>query len=262
MRYLLRAWSELESPVIGMVHLAALPGAPGHALALPALREQALRDATALAEGGVDGIMVENFHDHPFFPGPVPAITVAHMSVIARDLRVRVGLPLGINVLRNDGISALAVAHAADAAFLRVNVLAGARVTDQGLVQGSAHELLRERQRLGAESIRILADVDVKHSAPLAIRPLEEEAADLAERGGADGLVVSGSATAQPTSSSELERVRRAAPQLPVFVGSGVNERNIADLARLADGLIVGSSLKVDGRIDLRRVRALLAQRG
>ena len=178
MNVLLPQWSGLK-PVIGMVHLLPLPGSPRFGGDVSAIREAALRDAQALAEGGVHGIMMENFGDVPFFPGHVPASVVAHVTTIAAEIRRRIDLPLGINVLRNDGQSALAVAHAVGADFIRVNVLSGARVTDQGIVQGIAHDLLRERSQLGATSVKILADVDVKHSAPLAPRPLVDEVADV-----------------------------------------------------------------------------------
>src|SRR5690606_13240725 len=114
------------------------------------------------------GLMLENFGDTPFYPRRVAAHTVAAMTAIAVEVRRQVDLPLGINVLRNDGLSALGIAAASGADFIRVNVLSGARVTDQGIVQGIAHDLLRERRWLGAESVKILADVNVKHSAPLA----------------------------------------------------------------------------------------------
>src|SRR4029453_4879166 len=129
----------------GMLHLPALPGSPLYGGSLSAIREAMLRDAQLLAAGGVHGLMMENFGDVPFFPGRVPAHVVAHMTAIAADVRARVELPLGINVLRNDGLSALAVAHACGAQFIRVNVLCGVRVADQGLLHGIAHELLRER---------------------------------------------------------------------------------------------------------------------
>src|SRR4051795_9681702 len=137
-------WAPPRKIVIGMVHLAPLPGSPGYGSDVASVRDAALRDAAALADGGVDGVMIENFGDVPFFPGRVPAYVVAHMTAIAAEVRARVALPLGINVLRNDGLSALAVAHACGAEFIRVNVLCGARVADQGLLQGIAHDLLRE----------------------------------------------------------------------------------------------------------------------
>src|SRR5688500_11931771 len=171
----LDAWKNVRKPVIGMLHLAALPGSPLYGASLSAIAEAVLRDAQLLAEGGVNGLMIENFGDTPFFPGRVPAHVVAHMTAIAGEVRRLVpNLPLGINVLRNDGLSALAVAHAIEADYIRVNVLCGARVADQGILQGIAHELLRLRVELRADAIKIFADVDVKHSAPLAERPLAD----------------------------------------------------------------------------------------
>src|SRR5213082_1432555 len=120
--------SNTSKIVIGMLHLAPLPGSPLHRGNIAPIRESLLRDAEALATGGVHGLMMENFGDVPFYPGRVPAHIVACMTALAGDVRNKVKLPLGINVLRNDGRSALAVAHAVGASFIRVNVLCGARV--------------------------------------------------------------------------------------------------------------------------------------
>jgi membrane complex biogenesis BtpA family protein len=260
---LLAEWSGINVPVIGMLHVPSLPGSPGFRGDFEEIRRFVLRDAGALRDGGVDGLMLENFGDTPFHPDRVPAITIAAMTVLGVAVRQQFGLPLGINVLRNDGRSALAVAVATGASFIRVNVLCGARVTDQGLLQGIAHDLLRERAALGAHDIRILADVDVKHSAPLAPRPIEVETTDLIQRAHADAVIVSGQATGLPTDTVSLTAVRQAAGPVPVFVGSGVTAENAATLIRSgAGGLIVGSSLKHDGRIsnpvDAQRVRQLV----
>src|SRR5215208_1528080 len=186
-------WSNVPRPVIGMLHLPALPGAPRYASNLAAITNSALRDADALSAGGVHGLMLENYGDVPFYPDRVPAYVVAHLTALAWEVKRRFPqVPLGINVLRNDGRSALAVAHASGAQFIRVNVLCGARVADQGLIQGIAHDLLRERTLLAAHDVKILADVDVKHSAPLAPRELADEVDDTVERGLADGVIVSG----------------------------------------------------------------------
>jgi membrane complex biogenesis BtpA family protein len=245
-----------------MLHAPPLPGAPRYAGTWSGVLDQVLRDAEALVSGGVQGLMLENFGDAPFFPGRVPAHVTAALTALAVAVKTRFAVPLGINVLRNDGLSALAVALAAGAQFIRVNVLCGARVIDQGLIQGIAHDLLRQRRTLGAEAIRILADVNVKHSAPLAVRPLAEEVDDLLSRGGADALIVTGAATGQAADLQELQQVRQAAAgRAPVFVGSGVTAENIAALLPHADGFIVGSSLKHGGRpenpVDLQRVRVL-----
>ncbi len=260
---LLPQWSSVRVPVIGMLHLPPLPGSARWSGDLEAVREPVLRDAASLCAGGVDGLMIENFGDTPFYPGRVPAITVAAMTALACDVRRATNVPLGINALRNDGLSALAIAVASGASFIRVNVLCGARVTDQGLLQGIAHDLLRERANLKAESIRILADVDVKHSAPLAARPIEVEISDVIQRGHADGIIVSGAATGSATDTHTLDTAAKAAASTPVFVGSGVSVESVAELiAHGAGGLIVGTSLKHDGivsnPVDLARVRTLV----
>src|SRR5688572_15960015 len=180
MPHLLPEWSACPRPVIGMLHLPPLPGSPRYAGDPDAITAAVLRDAEALADGGVHGLMLENFGDVPFYPGRVPVHVVARMTTLALEVKRHFPqLPLGVNVLRNDGLSALAVAHAAGADFIRVNVLCGARVADQGIIQGIAHDLLRDRAALGATGVRILADVDVKHSSPLgAARGIADEVAD------------------------------------------------------------------------------------
>lgn len=248
-----------------MVHLRPLPGSPRWGGSLQAVRDAMHADAQALVAGGVTALMIENFGDTPFHRGSVPVETVAHMANLASDLRQRLPeVPLGINVLRNDGCAALAIAHAAGARFIRVNILCGARVTDQGLIQGIAAELLRLRAQLGAEHIAILADVNVKHSAPLAAGvPLEQEVADLIHRGGADALIVTGSGTGTATPLGELKKVKAAAGSAPVLVGSGITAATVSDYLPLADGFIVGTALKldpsrIDSGVDVQKVRDLV----
>jgi membrane complex biogenesis BtpA family protein len=258
---LLPNWRRPRKILIGMIHLAPLPGSPGYGGELPGVRDAALRDAEALVEGGVDGIMMENFGDVPFFPSRVPTSVVAHMTAIACEVKRRFEkTPLGINVLRNDGLSALSIAHACGAEFVRVNVLCGARVADQGLLQGIAHELLRERSAVGAITVKILADVDVKHSAPLAARELVDEVDDTIKRGGADGVIVSGAGTGKKTEPAKVEAVKEFAGAVPVFVGSGITVETVAKYAA-ADGFIVGTAFKRDGNpanpVELPRVKTL-----
>ena len=266
---LLSEWSDVPRPVVGMLHLPALPGAPRFAGDVKAPTDRVLRDAEALAAGGVHGLMLENYGDLPFHPGRVPAYVVAHLTAIAVEVRRRFPqLPLGINVLRNDGRSALAVAHAAGALFVRVNVLCGARVADQGILHGIAHDLLRERSLLGAgASVRIFADVDVKHSAPLAARPMDDEVADTLHRGLADALIVSGSGTGRATDPGHVAAARSAAGgKAPVFVGSGISARSLPQYLPHADGFIVGSAFKPGNDpaqpVDVGRVKELMAALG
>jgi membrane complex biogenesis BtpA family protein len=234
--------------VIGMLHVPALPGSPQYGGDLAAVRERVLADAAKLAVAGVDAMMLENFGDIPFFPGRVGHETAAYLTMLACAVKAaHRAVPLGINVLRNDGVSAMGVAHAAGAEFIRVNVLSGARVTDQGVLQGIAHDVQRLRQSLGATGMEILADVDVKHSAPLGMaRAIEIEVEDLVHRGLADGLIVSGSGTGKATDPRKVSAVKAVAGGVPVFVGSGVALENVETL-RAADGLIVGTSLKESG---------------
>lgn len=262
---LLAEWRTIARPVIGMLHLPPLPGAPRYGRDLAAVRERALSDAEALVSGGVHGLMVENFGDTPFYSDRVPAWVVSHLTRIATEIRRRFAVPLGINVLRNDGRSALAIAHAAGADFIRVNVLCGACVTDQGVLQGIAVELLRDRVMLTAEDIKVLADVNVKHAAPLgAPRPLEEEVFDTVHRGGADAVVVTGTGTGRGADLRHVHAARSAAGGAPVFVGSGISAATIREFLPAADGFIVGSALKVNGDarnpVDPVRVKELMAQ--
>ncbi|HYU15310.1 MAG TPA: BtpA/SgcQ family protein [Candidatus Acidoferrum sp.] len=256
----------VNKAVIGMVHLRALPGSPRWAGSMETVVQAALEDARALADGGADALLVENYGDVPFTPGRVDPATVAGMAVVIGEIKRVVTLPVGVNVLRSDALSALAVAAAVGGRFVRVNVHVGAVVADQGILQSRAHDSLRYRRLLGLD-ISILADVQAKHGMPLAPIPLEQEARDCVSRGLADGLVVSGAATGEPTPMNDLKRVRGAAPHVPLLVGSGATPETAAALLSIADGLIVGTAVKRDGilanPVDPGRVRRLVeAARG
>ena len=248
--------------VIGMVHLRALPGSPRWDGDMAALLRAALADARALAEGGADAVLVENHGDVPFTARRVDAATVAGMAVAVAEIRRAVPLPIGVNVLKNDVRSALAVAAATGARFVRVNVHVGAVAADQGIIESDAHDTLRYRRLLGAD-IAILADVQAKHGLPLAPMPIEQAARDCYARGLADALVVSGVATGEPTPMADLKRVRGAVPEAPLLVGSGASPETVAELLSVADAVIVGTSIKRDGRlanpVDVERVRRLVA---
>ena len=259
------SWSTLlNTPkiVIGMIHVPPLLGSPGYAGNMSALKSLVLRDVEALEKGGVHAIMMENFGDVPFASGRVGADTVASMTAVAAEIMRSTDLPLGINVLRNDGESAMAIACAIGAAFIRVNVLSGARVTDQGVIQGIAFDLMRLRARLNARHIAVLADVDVKHSAPLSPRPLKDEVEDAVKRGLADALIVSGAGTGKVTDPEKVRSVTAAAVKCPVFLGSGVTVDNVKSYLALAKGFIVGTAFKEDGlvsgAVDIKRVKAFM----
>ena len=254
--------------LLGMVHLAPLPGAPAAASARagarePAWRTRAVEDATVLARAGFDGVLVENFGDAPFFKDRVPAETVAALAIACAAVRAAVParVAVGVNVLRNDAASALAVAAAAGLDLVRINVLAGAAVTDQGVVEGCAAEVLRLRARL-CPNVAILADLRVKHARPLVDRPLADEARELVGRAGADAVIVSGTATGTDVDPEELRAARAALGAHPLLVGSGVTAKNVRALLESADGVIVGTSIKRGGRttarVDAARAKAFV----
>lgn len=238
-----------DHPVIGVVHLLPLPQSPRWQGDLQQVIARAEQEAVALASGGVHGIIVENFFDAPFTKGSVDPAVVSAMTLVVNRLQSLVTVPIGINVLRNDARSALAIATCVGAKFIRVNVLTGVMATDQGLIEGCAYDLLRYRQELGSE-VKILADVLVKHARPLGSPNLTTAVQETIHRGMADGIILSGWATGSPPSLEDLELAKAAAGDCPVFIGSGADWDNIATLIQAADGVIVASSLKRQGNIN------------
>ena len=258
--------------LVGALHLWPLPGSPlwdaGGRPGIAEIEAAVLRDAERYLAAGCEGLIVENFGDAPFFKR-APLEAVACLTRCARAVVELAGeVPVGVNVLRNDGAAALACALAAGARFVRVNVLSGAAVTDQGLIEGEAAALLRLRASLGAgpggaSPIAILADVHVKHAQPLAGGALSDAARDTALRGLADGLIVSGVATGSAPDPARLAEVRAALPETPLWLGSGLSVANCAQLVPYLTGAIVGSAAKVDGlatnAVDPARAAELVA---
>ena len=250
----------VEKPIIGMIHLLPLPGSPGYDFyGMEAVIEHALQDAEALISGGVDGLMVENMWDLPYYVGvEVPPEEMTAQAVAARAIVEAVDAPVGINVIHNGGRVTLAIAVAAGADFIRVCLLTGARVWDTGeFDRGCAAELLRWRKNLGAEHIKLFADVDKKHSVAFPGIDLATHI-EWTEFYLADALIVSGKMTG---AAPELEKVRRARELTtrPILMGSGATIDNVAEFLQYADGAIVGTALKVDGiaenLVDVERVK-------
>jgi uncharacterized protein len=236
-------------PIIGVVHLLPLPTSARWGGNLNAVIDRAEQEAVALVSGGVDGIMIENFFDAPFPKSRVdPAVVSAMTSIVSRLMEL-VSQPIGINVLRNDSLSAMAIASCTGAAFIRVNVLSGVMATDQGLIEGCAHELLRYRRELGS-NVKILADVLVKHAHPLSSSDLTVAVKETIDRGLADAVILSGIATGNAPSLADLRLAKAAAGNVPIIVGSGADCDNITSLMQFADGAIVSSSLKRQGKIE------------
>lgn len=249
--------------VVGVIHLSALPGSARgpSARELGRVLDAARRDAAAWAEGGADALVVENFNDVPFAKDQVGPETIAAMTVAVAAVIDECGLPVGVNVLRNDVLAAVAVAVATGGAFVRANVYVGAAVTDQGLIEGRADAVQALIRRLGSP-MPVWADVDVKHAAPLAPRPLGEVAEDAVNRGLASAVIVTGAGTGQPVNPDDLRAVRASVPETPLYVGSGATPASLPGLLGIADGAIIGTAAKAGGLVgnpvDPARVRSLV----
>lgn len=254
--------------LLGVVHVPAMPGDPNcpKTSTFSAVYDLAMKDAQTLFEGGVDGLILENFGSTPFVKGcaadRIPAHQTAFLAQLSKACVDQFNISIGINCLRNDALSALGIAASSGAHFVRVNIHNGAYLTDQGLIEGEAAQSLRYRQSLNAEHVAILADVLVKHAKPLT--PLSPQTAteDTLFRALADGVIVTGDATGAPVSLELLQQVREAAKDEPVFIGSGLNPESVDRLLPLAEGAIVGTWLKEGGDVrapvDLERTKRLV----
>ena len=235
--------------VIAVVHLAPLPGSPRSTLSFDDVLDRARKEAAICTEAGFDGLLIENHGDAPFPKAELDPHVPAMMAVAARLLREDSGLPIGINILRNDAAGALGAAVAAGASYVRVNVLTGVVATDQGLIEGDAAALMRYRRRLGG-NVGVLADVEVKFGTPL-YRPRRTDLVKATvQRGLADAVIVTGEATGATADVDMIEEVRAALPSGPILLGSGADADNIGRYAPLIDGVLVGSCLKVDGYVE------------
>jgi membrane complex biogenesis BtpA family protein len=238
-----------EGVLIGVVHLLPLPGSPDYeGGGAGAIYERGLADARAYAEAGFDGLIVENHGDIPFSkPEDIGPETAAHMAVVTDRIGRETGLPLGINVLANAALHALAIASAAGAKFVRVNQWANAYVANEGFIEGAAAKALRYRSQLRAAEIRVFADAHVKHGAHAVVqdRPVAELVKDV-EFFNADVVIATGQRTGH-TADLDYIRTIKAATSLPGLVGSGVTPENVRDILGIVNGVIVASALKVDG---------------
>jgi uncharacterized protein len=240
--------------LIGVIHLPPLAGAPGTAGEHPASVLEhagllAVREARLLTQAGFEGIIIENFGDTPFYKDKVPAETIASMGIIAAAVRETSRLPLGINVLRNDARAALGIAAVTACDFIRVNVLSGVVATDQGLIEGDAAHLLRERERLGAD-VAILADVHVKHAKTLSSDSIALSIEETALRSRADGVIITGETTGRAVDPQKLRQASQIAKakRIPLFIGSGVTVESLPEIATLVTGIIIGSALRKGAR--------------
>jgi membrane complex biogenesis BtpA family protein len=255
---------EVEKPIIGMVHLMPLPGSPGYtSYGMDTIIDRALQDANSLAEGGINGLIVENMWDLPYYVGnEVPPEEMAAQAIAAKQVVRTVNVPVGINVIHNGGRVTLSIASAVGAKFIRVCAYTGALVWDTGeFDHGVAADLMRFRKNLGAEHIKIFADVCKKHAVMFPGIDFETHVT-WTDFYLADAIIVTGKMTGIPAELDEVKKAKEIAPNCPVLVGSGTNKDNIARFLKYADGAIVGTSLKENGvaqnPVSVQRVKAFM----
>ncbi len=249
-------------PIIGMVHLLALPGTPAYAGSVQAIVDAALRDASVLKAAGVDALLLENMHDLPYLRRAVGHEVSSTMTVVAYLIKKAFALPTGIQILAGANHAALATGHAAGLDFIRAEGFVFGHLADEGWMDADAGPLLRYRKQIGAENMLILTDIKKKHSAHAATADLSlNETAHAAEFFKSDGVIVTGTATGQPASLADLEGLH-GHTNLPLLVGSGITPENIGQFAGCCDGFIVGSNLKRDGdwqlEVDYERAARLV----
>lgn len=249
-----------QKPIIGMIHLLPLPGSPHYGGSLERVWEAALADLNALTEGGISAAIVENFGDVPYSPA-VDDITVHAMAILLDRLMRVSSIPLGVNVQYNCTQAEWDLAYLTGAAFLRVEAFAENRMGPNGLFPAAAPSLMRRRAMYPGESL-ILADIHVKHTFPMVAQPTAFTVESAVESG-ADSLIVTGLQTGAAPTPDEVREMKKYAGQTPLLIGSGIKDSTVADYLTVADGVIVGSSIKEDGDVyrpvDAERVRRLVA---
>jgi len=250
-----------EKVIVGMVHCLPLPGTLLYGGDMEAVCRRALADAAVLQAAGADAVIVENTNDKPFTARLEPE-QLAALAAVTRLVVEKIELPVGVGASFNDGVAGISIACASGASFIRSPVFVDTmQVTGLGVISPCAKEVLRFRRMLGAEHIRIWADVQVKHSHPVLPEISLEESAVTAWEYGADVLIATGLSTGMETPLETVKRIKKAVP-VPVVVGSGFRIQNAAEQLSTADGAIVGTAMKKDGNtlgpIDPELSRALM----
>lgn len=251
-------------PVIGVIHLPALPGYP-ESPGIESIVRKALDDLHALEKGGVDGVLVENEYDRPHRVVAAPE-TLAAMTRVTRAIVEHSGIAVGCEILLNDPQGSLAVAQMSGARFIRTDYFVDAMTRPEyGEFAIDPEGLVRYRRRIGADQVLILADIQVKYATMIEARPLSESAR-LACLQRADAVIVTGTATGDAPTPGHLreaaEGVASSGLTVPVLAGSGVTAANAAALMRCCDGAIVGTALLRDRAVDADAVRRLVAGAG
>ena len=252
---------KVEKPIIGVIHLPPLPGSPLYKGNLHNIIDRALTDSHLLEQGGIDGLIIENFGDKPYKIRVKEPETIAALTLIAYKVKERVRIPIGISLLRNSGPEALAIAHTVGAEFIRVNAYGEVLISPEGILEPVAREVQELKSKLGAD-VKIFADILCKHTSPLHSIELEDLVHDLTHRCLADAIIVSGRRTGIPPNVNLLEKIRSYTNK-PILIGSGLTKENIREYWDLADGFIVGTYFKINGvtenPIDEKRVKEFMS---
>ena len=247
--------------IYGVIHLKGLPGSTSNIFSIDKIVKLAQNDIDTLTAGGIDGLIIENFGDAPFVKDNLSKRSLVSFATVVSNLDIDKKLDVGINVLRNDGISALSIAEATDADFVRINVLNNIMYTDQGIIEGKSYDISQFRNTLSKE-IKVFADVFVKHATPPYGAKIENHTKELLERAGADVVIVSGDGTGEETNIEDLQRIRDIVPLGKLAIGSGLNKGNIKKYVGISDIGIIGTDFKLDGilnnPVDLNRVKNLI----
>ena len=251
-----------NKPIVGMIHVGALPGTPGQIHTMPEIVRLACEEARLYQDNGINCLMIENMHDVPYLRGGVGPEIVAAMSIVGQAVRAQTSLPVGLQILAAADLEAIAVAHAAGLDFIRTECFSFAHVADEGIMESNAAKLLRYRRAIGATGVQVWADIKKKHAshawtADLSLGDVAEAAAFM----GADTLIITGPSTGRPPLPADVVEARGRC-ELPVFVGSGVTLDNLPAFLAVSDGIIVGSYFKHEGRwvngVDPGRVRGFV----
>lgn len=257
-----RACFNSEKVLIGMIHIEALPGTPKHKLEPKKIISNAITEAKIYEQAGIKSVIIENMHDIPYLKSAVGHEISTLMAIIGYEIKKQVNLKCGIQILAGANKEALAAAHSANLDFVRAEGFVFGHLADEGFIESQAAELLRYRKLIGAENIMIFTDIKKKHSShAISNDTTVEEHAHAAQFFLSDGVIITGKSTGMQTDKQELIRVKQNC-SLPIIVGSGINADNITDYFPLADGFIVGSYFKIDGKWqnppDKERIKKLL----
>lgn len=249
-------------PIIGMVHIHALPGTPSYKGNVTNIIENAVNEAKIYLEAGIDSIIIENMHDVPYLNKKVGPEISTIMSIIGYEIKHKTKLPVGIQILAGANNEAIAAANSAGLDFIRAEGFVFGHFADEGLINADAGELLRYRKMIDADNLLIFTDIKKKHSSHSITSDVTiEETAKAAEFFMSDGLIITGTSTGKEADLDQVKSVKKAT-KLPLLIGSGITEKNLESYFPFCDAMIIGSYFKKNGdwknSVDDLRVKSFM----